>query len=279
MSATVTAIGTTREKLDTFEMLRRWERFLKAKGHSQKTILGYKGRLVVFLATVLKPLDEVTEEDVLDYLDRLATRGSMRQLNIRALRSLYSWAAERGYVQQNPVHHLKARPPKFGPAPSLEPDEITRLVIAAAWREPRRAWTLILLYLTGARIGSMVAATADDVRNDRIIFRVTKGGKPYAVPLNAAARDAVSELAALRHPTLVGVGQERVRQWMRQAGLDCGFRAWPHLMRHSFATHLIERGADVRTVQELGNWSDLTMVTRYAAVSDPRKSAAVDLLA
>jgi len=92
------------------------------------------------------------------------------------------------------------------------------------------------------------------------------------------AQEAADALASYGFPKLVGCSPTRIRQWFDCASAATGIKLYPHLMRHTFATRLMERGADVRTLQELMNHQDLSQIPRYTAVTDPRKRSAVLLL-
>lgn len=264
--------------------LRDWSLHLSVMGLAETTIRTYRRTVVNFLADTLLDLFTVTEDDVVSYVAALPRNGAMRGQTLRALRSFYSWAEdhERGI---NPVKKLKPRERKYGPAPDLEDDELVRLLVACAWREPRRAWVLMLMYATGARIGSLCAVEPEDVKGDRIHFRVAKGERPYAVPLGRAGREAAAELMAWVPPsrrhrskgTLVGVSEERVRQWFQQAQTDAGVRVWPHLLRHAFATR-IAAATDPGTWAALLNHQDLSQYRRYVATKDERLRAAVEAL-
>ena len=289
MTAVVHNLRPTGDEPTSFDLLNMWSRFLSVEGKAPKTITAYKRVLVAFLADTSEScggdLRAVTEDDVATYLDEIPRNGSMRGMVLRGLRSFYGWACRRSYVTTNPVAVLKPKNRKYGPAPSLREEDIVRLIEAAARREPRRAWVLILMYATGARIGSIVHVRLEDVVDDRITFRVAKNDDPYSVPLGRLGRDAVTALASWTPPTnrhksrgtLVGVGEERVRQWFQQAQADSGVRIYPHLLRHTFATKLATK-TDPRSWMDLMNHKDLSQFRRYVAASDERLKEAVENL-
>jgi integrase/recombinase XerC len=210
----------------------------------------------------------------------------MRGVYLRALRSFYSWAVDRGHVERNPVGQLNPKNRKYGAAPSLDEEQLTRLVIAAAWYEPRRAWAILLMYATGARIDSLCHVRPEDVEGERIHFRVAKYARPYSVPLGRVGREATKELLAWeptdrrtggRSGTLLRAGEERVRQWLALAQAMSGVKAHPHLLRHTYATRLA-RVTDPGTWAELMNHSDLSQYRRYVGVDEKRLREAVEQL-
>lgn len=254
--------------------LGRWTALMQVQGLSSETIRQYRRTVVNFLADTLIDMYEVSEQDVLDYLSDMDPRGHAKAQTLKALRSLYAALYRWGEVRRNPVAVLTPKRPKYGPAPALEDEEVRRLVLAAAWRDPRRAWTVLLLWATGLRLGSLCALEPRDLRGDVLTVRVAKGDRPYAIALGPVGLTAAQALIAYGHQTIVGAGDGRVWEWIHQAGEDAGLRAHPHLLRHSWATRHIELGTHPRVLQELGNWADLSQLGRYAHVSDPLKRAA-----
>ena len=264
-----------------FSEVRQWSDFLLVCQFSPTTVRSYRRAVVTFFADTLLAPDEVTEADVVNYLardpltgERRSPKGPAAGMMLRALRSFFGLRARRT-GDPNPVESLAPKRPKYGPAPSLSEDDLIRLVIAAAWRSPRRGWTMLLLYATGIRLGSACGIRPEDVRDGLLRIRVAKGDRPYGIDLGPIGRAAAQELLKTATPTsLIGAGEGRVWEWIHQASLDSGVPAHPHLFRHTWATRHIELGTDVRTLQELGNWADLSQIPRYTWVRDDRKRAA-----
>ncbi len=264
--------------MDAFESLRKFDSYLDVTGRSPATRGAYRYALTKFMAEVMKPLPEVDEDDVVGYLAGLPARGSGRTDATKALRAYFAWAEERGFVR-SPVRRIATPRRKYGKAPSLTLDEVTRMLIALSRRDPRRAWTALLLYATGVRVGSLVEAIPADVDGDWIAWRVTKGDRPYRSPLGPYGRAAVDELLVI-YPgsgTLVQVGRAAIENWLRAAGQECGFRCHPHLLRHTYLTHLAESGADPDVMMRLAGHADMSMLPRYITTSDDRKVAAVGI--
>lgn len=248
---------------DALHVLRAWQAFA-ALTLSARTLSSYRYFLLRFMADTLLSLDEAAEEDVSAYLASLPAGGTMRGMMLRALKNYYSW---RG---RDPTARITVKRPKYGPAPSLSEEELTRLVIAASWRSERRGWAMLLFYATGARLSSLCAVTQDDVQNGMIHFRVAKGDRPYSIRLGSIGREAVAELQISCRKTLLGVGPGRLWQWINQASLDSGVRAWPHLLRHKAATDLYEATKDPVAVKDFLNHADLSQVPRYVHTGVPQ---------
>jgi integrase/recombinase XerD len=240
-------------------------------------------------------LGEVTRGDVADFLtalrsgDRPLSPGSVSVV-LAVVRGLHRFAAEEGYAATNPAADV--HPPKLVrrlPHP-LPADEVVQLLEATGLETPtgvRDRALLELLYATGARISEVVTLDVADVTDldggIRAALRVRgKGDKERIVPVGAHAREALARWIAVGRPLLtrtttgplfVGArGREFSRQsaWAavqaaaKRAGLT---GVHPHTLRHSFATHLLNGGADVRVIQELLGHASITTTQIYTAVS------------
>ncbi len=175
---------------------------------------------------------------------------------------------------------------------TLSPGEAERLIEAAAGTTPRalRDQAIAeLLYGAGLRVGEAVALDRTSVDlEERLVRCVGKGGKERIVPLGRRAADALRRYLARGRPYLdrrhrpelflnaQGGGLTRagiflvLRRLAAHAGLEPE-RVHPHLLRHSFATHLLEGGADLRSVQEMLGHADLATTEIYTHVSDRRR--------
>lgn len=265
-------------EMTLLDRLRSWTDYLEATDHRPKTIRAYRYWILRFSADTLIDPWEATEDDLVTYLASQPKNGSSRSCVLRAFKSYWSWAAPR--AGRDPTERLHIRRPSSPKAPHIPPEVFRDILREAFHRAPRRGWTLLLLFSTGIRIGSLVALRASDVNlADGVLWvREAKGGRSYEVPLVRLSLSAARWLVqdAAERETLVGVGQEQVRNWLREARLSAGVpdRVWPHLLRHSFATELA-RVTDPETWRVAMNHADLSNFPRYVHTDAERIRQAV----
>jgi integrase/recombinase XerD len=217
---------------------------------------------------------------------------------VACVRGFYRFLVVSGVLVSSPAADLRAprawkRLPKF-----LTPDEVERLVGAPDPSTPRglRDRALIeLLYATGLRVSELIALRPQDVNlESRYLTTVGKGRKERLVPIGEEAADWVARYQRTARPALLGarrsprlfvnarggaaltrVGFWKVlKQYGRQAGV--GRTLSPHVLRHSFATHLLERGADLRAIQLMLGHADLSTTQIYTHILDARLRALYD---
>lgn len=279
---TVAPVAITTDVGETFaQVLRRFDTWMQLQGWSDVTRHKYRYEVICFAADYLwlepKHVDEVTSTDVLVYVGGLARQGSKRGDALRALKALYRFEA----LDTDPTEGLKIPRPKFTPAPELDQDMTRRLLAAAFHQEPRRGWAILLCLATGARVSSLVAVRPihlhlRDPNGPWLYFAVTKGDRPYSLPLSHRGAVAATHLLALGHDPLLGVGAARFRQWVHAAEQSAGLdRVWPHLLRHTFASQ-VARSGDVESWRRAMNHADLSQWPRYVHASDKRLRDAVD---
>lgn len=263
-------------------VLRRFDRHLDVLGRADTTRRKYHYELVCWWTDYLFPgeleVADVRSGHVEEYLGGLPRQGSKRGDALRALRAFFAWAVVEGEVDRDPAAHIPIPRPKVAPAPDLSDGDLRRLLRAAFRREPRRGWAILLCYVTGARVGSLVAARLCDVHlgeDARLDLLEAKGGKPYSVPLERAGVIAAGHLLPSTNGRLIGVGAERFRQWVHAAEQEAGLgRVWPHLLRHAASTR-VARSSDPETWRRFMNHADLSQWARYVAGTDERVRRAV----
>jgi integrase/recombinase XerC len=216
---------------------------------------------------------------------------------VGAIHTFYRWAAANGHVDGDPAA-LLGRPkvasrlptvlrvPEAAAlveAPSLDTDDDRELAVALRDRA-----ILELLYGSGLRVSEVAGLTLDrvDLERGRVLVR-GKGDKEREVPLSDPSREAVRAWIEAGRPVLAAeavssalffnlrgaqVGPRDVRRLVGRYGEAtlAGRRVTPHTLRHSFATHLLEGGADIRAVQELLGHASVATTQRYTHVTRSR---------
>jgi site-specific recombinase XerD len=268
---------------------------LLASQRSPRTVDAYRRDLRSLATFRDGPVGKATTEDLERWLaglraDGLAPATLARRL--AAVRSYYRHQVLLGSRTDNPAAEL--RPPRRTRTlpRTLSPAESERLIEAANGVTPRalRDRALVeLLYGAGLRVSEAVGLARGAVDLEGRLVRVLgKGDKERIVPLGRPAGEALRRYLALGRPhldrrhrpdlflnarggALTRAGAFLIlRRLAEKAGLEPG-RVHPHLLRHSFATHLLEGGADLRSVQELLGHADLSTTERYTHVSDRRR--------
>ncbi|MDQ3991904.1 MAG: tyrosine recombinase XerC [Actinomycetota bacterium] len=252
--------------------------------------------LATFLARGGSTLADATYRLLRRYLAHLATRGYARASIARkasAIRSLYRFMLWRGDVKASPAALLSApKPGKRLPA-VLKASEAETLLAAPEGHDPvavRDRAILELLYASGLRVAELCGLDVDDVdlRTQRVRV-LGKGRKEREVPVGDPAAEALARYLASARAAMAPEGPDSRRvlfynrrrkriqprdvrslvETYRRKAL-AGRRASPHTLRHSFATHLMEGGADIRAVQELLGHASLATTERYTHVSRAR---------
>ena len=237
------------------------------------------------------------ESDVQAYLGvRLAGGSSHRSISrlLSSLRSFYQYLVREGELVVDPTQHLD-RPKPSRPLPkTLSEAQVDALLSApdlGVAIEHRDAAMLEVLYACGLRVSELVSLTIPQLSLNQGVVRVLgKGGKERLVPMGEAAIQSVSDYlrssrldllsgrqSDVLFPSNRGVAMTRQTFWYRiklyaqRAGIKDSLS--PHTLRHAFATHLINHGADLRVVQMLLGHSDLTTTQIYTHVARSRMQA------
>ena len=205
-----------------------------------------------------------------------------------SVRGWHRFLADEGDTPDDVAAELRAPSPPSRLPKALTVDEVVRLIDAAGGDEPvqlRDRALVELLYATGARISEAVGLDVDDVL-DRDLIRVRgKGGKQRLVPVGGFAQEAIEAYLVRARPIfsargaadpalLLGVRGARLSRtaaWNQLRRIaeraELGDRVSPHVLRHSFATHLMQGGADVRVVQELLGHASVSTTQIYTKVT------------
>ncbi len=267
------------------------------KGVSVNTLSAYTGDLGKFEAFAAKRQQRacgMLRSDIVDFLStlykkRLDSRSVAR--NLVSLRSFFRFALAEGFIKEDPAQSIES--PKFRQSlPSfLSVEEIDRLLAQPDLSTPlglRDKALIELLYSSGLRVSELLGLRMGDIHMEVGCLRcIGKGDKERQVPVGRVALAAVQAYLRDARPALLGNkvspclfvnrrgGQmSRVGFWQRLAayGRMAGLRAKlsPHKLRHSFATHLLEGGADLRSVQMMLGHSDISTTQIYTHVVQDR---------
>jgi integrase/recombinase XerC len=267
-------------------------------GAAENTLKAYQTDVLGFLAFMtqhnggsqgLAPIARVSVRDMRAWMAHERGRGvGARSLarSLSAVKSFYKWLAEREGFEPTAV--LSTRSPKFQrklPRP-LEETAAAQMIETVAfqskepWIAARDVAVVTLLYGCGLRISEALGLTGTDVPLPEVLRITGKGGKERIVPVIDAARNAVDAYLDLcpypvepdtpifRAVRSGPLSPRVIQKVMEQARLQLGLpaTATPHAMRHSFATHLLAAGGDLRAIQELLGHASLSTTQAYTAV-------------
>ncbi len=270
------------------------EPFLAHLAHERRladlSITGYRAdleRISTWLTDAGGDADAITRLDqpqirrYIAWRHRSGVGGRTLQRELSSLRSLYRWLLREGRVPNNPAVGIRApKTPRKLPA-TLDADQLCGLLDRPVddLLAIRDTAMIELFYSSGLRLAELVSVNLGDIDMADAALRVTgKGDKTRVVPVGTQAREAVAHWLRVRanlasgdepalfvssrgnriHPRTV---RTRVAQWAQEQGADR--HVHPHLLRHSFASHLLESSGDLRAVQELLGHADISTTQIY----------------
>ncbi|MEX0316620.1 MAG: tyrosine recombinase XerC [Ruegeria sp.] len=281
------------------DALQHWLESQKAlSGHAENTLVAYRGDVTDFLSFMtlhhgaphgLAALERISVSDMRAWMaqqrgDGVGARSLARKLS--AVKTFYRWLAEREGFEPTAV--LSTRAPKFRkklPRPLAEDAaramiDTVELQSTTDWVAARDVAVVTLLYGCGLRISEALSLTGADAPLPASLRIIGKGGKERVVPVIPVARQAVDSYLRLcphpkeaQSPLFRGVrggalSPRAIQGAMAKARMQLGLpsSATPHAMRHSFATHLLAAGGDLRAIQELLGHASLSTTQAYTAV-------------
>ena len=268
---------------------------LAAARLAPRTVEAYRRDLADVTAFLGGSPAEATTDQLAAYVAQLRAAGRAATTisrRVAAIRSFYRHQVLLGARTDNPAAELELPKRRRALPKTLSPGEVERLIDAAAGTTPRslRDRAIVeLLYGAGLRVGEAVSLDRASIDLDERLVRCTgKGSKERVVPIGREAAEALRRYLSRGRPHLdrrhrpelflnaKGGALTRagvfliLRRLAARAGLEPE-RVHPHLLRHSFATHLLEGGADLRSVQEMLGHADLATTELYTHVSDRRR--------
>jgi integrase/recombinase XerD len=270
------------------------------KGLSANTIASYRTDLERFASRIPNAGRDASRQDLAGYLEwlyqqKLAPRSIAR--HVATIRNYYRFLVREGEISKDPAQFLSA-PRQWATLPKyLNRSEVEALLEAPPPDTPmglRDRAMLQVLYATGVRVSELCELEMNAVERGLGVLKVTgKGDKQRVVPFGEPAGEALDRYLAGGRPKLLkgrasrhlfvtarGQAMTRQRFWrlLRNHGRRVGiFRhLTPHVVRHSFATHLVEGGADLRSVQVMLGHADISTTQVYTHVARNRLREAID---
>ena len=265
------------------------EMFIAAKkieGCSDRTVAYYKATVEHLLKCIDTPIRKINTDEIRSYLAKYQEKGGCSKTTVdnirRNISSFFSWLEEEDYILKSPmkrIHKIK----KVQPVKETISDELIEKLRDAC--QCKRDLAMVdLLYSTGIRVGELVRLNIDDISfEERECVVLGKGDKERIVPFGNRAFEKIEKYLKDVRPVFTrgknvpemfvnykGQPISRKGVWKRFQTMEqmTGISAKVHTLRHSFATHLLAGGADLRSVQELLGHSDLSTTTIYTHVTD-----------
>ena len=286
------------------DILKRFLSYLSVeKGLAKNTVQSYRADLVLFrgfLASRGKEFTAFSREDVIDFLEHLkdetySTASICRMIS--AVRGICRFLLMEQVAQEDPTENLHT-PKRWERLPkALSLDQVKEVLAAGAQAMPgkktvsdgllfRNRTMVELLYSSGLRVSELVALRLRDINFGGGFLRVIgKGSKERVVPMNRRSLEKVRRYIDDVRPVFLkrrqseylfvtgrGMPMTRQRFWqtIKVFGKQLGIELSPHTMRHSFATHLLEGGADLRSLQKMLGHSDISTTQIYTKVTMDR---------
>lgn len=271
------------------ECFRQFQDMLKNERRvSRHTLSSYQrdiSRLMGFCEQHhLEHWNDINDTHIRQYISQRHRRGlsgKSLQRELSAIRSFYRFLMSEGHVQRNPAEQVQAPRATRKLPETLDVDRVTRLVEFEAKTDldKRDRAILELFYSSGLRLAELLGLNIGDIDKHEKVLEVTgKGNKTRRVPVGQQAIMALDKwlavrtrLADINEPALFisqkgkrlssRSVQQRIKVWQQKQGIDV--RVYPHLLRHSFASHVLESSQDLRAVQELLGHANISTTQIY----------------
>ena len=281
------------------ELINRFLDYLTIeRGLSQNTMKSYKLDLVKFSKYLksrnVKKIEGVTKHDISKYLYYLKDKGlsaSSISRNLAATKVFFRFLISERIIKENPTGTIESPRLSRGLPEVLNISEVIRMLETPNTRSLlglRDKAVMELMYATGMRVSEMVEVTTEGLNLDVGFIRCAgKGGKERIIPVGRQAKIALTKYLEKTRKKLVKQREDRhlflsrlgkkisrqsfwkmLKKYARLAGIKR--KISPHTLRHSFATHLLEKGADLRSVQEMLGHADISTTQFYTHINKAR---------
>ncbi len=281
--------------------------FLKIeKGLSKNSLLAYRSDIndlanFLFKRKPYRLLNDADYKDLIDYLKFLTKQGfssKTQSRRISAMKSFYSFLYNEKIIIENPSLIIKNPKlskslPKF-----LSEEEIVIILSEAKRRDNPKLYTMLeVLYSTGLRVSELVSLKISDLIQDSMFVLVKgKGDKERIIPMVEVATEAIKYWLHVRKyhiscddkntaflfpsnkSTSGHITRERFAQLLKEIAILCGIdpiKVSPHVIRHSFASHLLNNGGDLKSIQNMLGHADISTTEIYTHVMDSKLQEAV----
>ncbi|MEJ6400672.1 site-specific tyrosine recombinase XerD [Nicoliella lavandulae] len=278
------------------QLVKQYVRYmLIERGLANNSIKSYQQDIVELTeylkTTGITDWQQVTQTDILGYLTHLQKMGKAKSSVIRfisALREFYQYLMQFHYVDQNPMLKIDMPKPEHHLPAVLTQAEIHQLLAQPDTRTKfgiRDRTILEVMYATGLRVSELINLQLSDLHLEmRLIQTIGKGDKERIIPIGSVAIEWIQRYLMSSRPQLLGNQHsnylflnarggglsrqsiwQKIKQYVQQT--DIKKNVTPHTLRHSFATHILENGADLRIIQELLGHSDIATTQFYTHIS------------
>ncbi len=270
------------------ELIESFLLFLSSKNFSHNTIKSYREDLAEFFEFAEKSPSEVNSRDIEEfimYVMRTGRSDSTCERKLASLKSFFRYLEDKGEIPKNPAEFVPFRKRKRKIPDALDEDDVMRILSSP--EKERDMLIFLLLYGCGLRISELANLKVSDIDESGFIKIKGKGGKWRKVPVpdevmlfikkfiekrktGSIKKEDKKEEVGENSPYLFlnkhgeRLSERYIREIVRRHGaLKTGKRVWPHLLRHSYATHLLKNGADIRVIQELLGHSSINTTQKY----------------
>jgi len=270
------------------------EMLISDRDASPNTVAAYKTDLLGLANLSNKNINIITKQDLTKYIEHLSKQGITSKTiarKISAIKQFFEFLYIAGYIKHNPAIDIKTPKPAKPLPKYLSNNEISKLFKYLTKQKDTENLRLLamleILYASGLRVTELVSLKKNNLRqegNMQYLLVKGKGSKERIVPLNKAAVNALNNYLATRNtdsdylfasPKIKGthITRQRFGQLLKELATNCNIdpdKISPHVIRHSFATHLLNNGADLRLVQELLGHKQIATTQIYTHVQDKK---------
>lgn len=267
-------------------ILAAFDEYQGSIGLAENTIRNRRSILATLGASMSVPLEEATTSDIRRALSRRDIEPGTRRTYRGAYVAFFTFLVDDGWREDNPTARVKpVVAPKGTPRPFSQ-EQVDAMLTSGAYRRTRAM--ILLGYYQGFRVSQIARVHGDDIDElAETIATIGKGNKPGLLPLHPVVRELALIMPSddwwfpARRGRAGHVSSSSVTDLITRAKLRAGItdeRLTPHSLRHSFGTHLVDAGTDIRVVQELMMHASLSTTQIYTGVSEQLKRAGIAAL-